>query len=110
MLQHQLVDVGYLVFHNFRRSLSRRDSHLYSGRLIKRIFYANNFDLTGHHRVKAKKAFTYTDIEKRLNFRLDLSIQEYYRNQPMHQQQQEEPAAAPNMGEPSPDIQWAITE
>ena len=104
MLQHQPVDVGYLVFRNFHRSLSRRDSHLYSGRLITRIFYTNDFDLTGHRRIKAKKAFTYADIEKRLNFRLDPNTQEYYRNQPMHQQQQEEPAAAPNLGEPSPDI------
>ena len=53
ILQHQRVDVGYLVFRNLRRSIGRKDSHLYSGRLITGIFDFNDFDLNEHRHVRA---------------------------------------------------------
>ena len=71
ILQHQRVDVGYLVFHSLRCSIGRKDSHLYSGRLITRIFNFNDFDLNEHRCIRARKPFTSVDIQKKLPFRLD---------------------------------------
>ena len=80
ILQHQCVDIGYLVFRILHRSIGRKDSHLYSSRLITRIFNFNDFDLNEHCYIRARKPFTSIDIQKKLPFRLDPSTQQYYMN------------------------------
>ena len=88
ILQYQRVDVGYLVFHSLRRSIGRKDSHLYSDRLITRILNFDDFDLNEHRCIRARKPFTSVDIQKKLPFRLDPGAQQYYKNQSQQQQQQ----------------------
>ena len=105
ILQHQRVDVGYLVFRNLRHSIFRKDSHLYSGRLITRILNFNDFDLNEHRCIKERKPFTSVDIQKKLPFRLDPDTQQYCRTQSQQQQHQQGAATAPNIGDPSPDMQ-----
>ena len=108
ILQHQRIDVGYLVFRRLRRSIVRKDSHLYSGRLITKIFNSNDFDLNEHRYIRTRKPFNSIDIQKKLPFRLDPTTQQYYRNQSKQQQQQQHQqgaVAAPNVNDPSPNMQ-----